>query len=321
MKILYVEDEITLNITRTKELFGGLLGNKKREFLETLETTRRKTAGQVKQLLESSGVIHVATSFSEALQEISNREFDLYIVDRNLNPDEEEMARVKEIDPAFVEDEYLESRYPVRQGDYIFSRLLHSGILGGNNFFFLSGYSFDGFKEQYGDDPEIAAALRSRLISKDNHIDKADSNALSIIIERIKSFGDYQVQRRYSDYFSALSDIGFSSADLYIGLLQTLDKDEVGSLNDIRTIYEEFMTRSYPKFKVDGGHLDKVTAVFGQGKNSCGDSVARTTAISLWNLTGTGSHFAVNRYTEAEKKQAFAACMYLLQLLIARTAF
>ena len=84
MKILYVEDEIVKNIERTDTLFGALLTKKKRKSLQGLELERRKTADQVKRLLESSSVIHVATSFSEALQQINSREFDLYIVDRNL---------------------------------------------------------------------------------------------------------------------------------------------------------------------------------------------------------------------------------------------
>ncbi len=107
MKILFVEDQITRNISRITRLFEKYLTKNVRKQLRELENDDYPPdPEEIKRIVETSNLIEIEYRFPEALQKViaCHEHYSLFIVDRNLFEEKVyDFEEIKAIDPSFSE--------------------------------------------------------------------------------------------------------------------------------------------------------------------------------------------------------------------------
>ena len=173
MKILYIEDELTKHKYKIKNLFEQVLSKKINKKLKEAIVSKELDSTEIKTLINSSGIVDIATTFPEALDKIVNHRDDyaFFIVDRNLS--ETEICNLEDIQkacPEFTEDLY--NRYcgdRQREGDYVLYYLSNNGIDCLNQFFMLTAN-----KDELTEKETLEDLISVKKFKEDNIIIKDD---------------------------------------------------------------------------------------------------------------------------------------------------
>ncbi|NCC61033.1 MAG: hypothetical protein EOM12_08840 [Verrucomicrobiae bacterium] len=153
MKILYVEDQLAMNLDRALRLFGDnvLSKRQKKKLSDLTEDEYGAKNEDVRDVLMHSGVLDVETSFPEALRRIeeASDKYDLFIVDRQLATDENAycVEDLRSIVPDYSANDH--AGYLTREGDYLLMRLMAKGDMAKvRMFYFMTGFTDDVIRTQ-----------------------------------------------------------------------------------------------------------------------------------------------------------------------------
>jgi len=245
MKILFVEDEITKNIPRLCILFEQFLGEKRVKKLKELDADTSgygATPEEIKNIVDDSRIVEVEYSFPAALHKIMTEleEYSVFIVDRNLAASEYSFDAVHAIDPDFSNT--LLKKFSEREGDYIFSKLLHDYRVDvARVFFFLTAYSAD---QVIRNEQILDELIDLKKFKKENFIEKDNQQDLSRLKNSLKAFKEVSIYNRNKEYHSILLSLTDSKTanSLYSILLEKDNKKKIReNLNELRCIYEKIV--------------------------------------------------------------------------------
>lgn len=250
MKILFVEDQITRNISRITRLFEKYLTVTAKNKLERLEREDYPPEPEdIKKIIETSKQVEIEIEhrFPEALQKVINHHerYALFVVDRNLFEEEGyDFKEIKAIDPSFSEEKY--EMYAEREGDYLLNHLVYkTDVL--SKFYFMTAYSANDAIRGAGD---IQTHINLERFSTDNFIEKgneADFERLKFTIDNIKIL---HLQFENRDYLQILrKNINEESAKSFLKILDEKDeKTRIGdNLKEIRNVYENILKKCVQK--------------------------------------------------------------------------
>jgi len=262
MKILFVEDEITKNIPRLIRLFSRYLGKEIIDKLNELNESQdgyAPTPEEIKKIVESTDLIDIEYSFSGSLNKVINgfRNYELFIIDRNLVEADYKFNDIVQIDSSF--NEKLFNDHWEREGDYLLCKLIHSGVDVLNKFYFLTAYP--------ASQEIISAKTVQHYIEFDrfqiqNFIDKSnpdDFNRLKEIVENIDTLNIQADNKVYVDILRKYFD--HSKSENFIELIIDKDNETSGeiekNLGRIRTILENVLAVLAHRIKIPDSYWDK----------------------------------------------------------------
>jgi len=188
-KILFIEDELSKNISNILRIFGDILTE---EIQEELVEKQKDEFGaeneEVKNIIEKNVILEVCYSFPEAVKILNERykEFGLFIVDRNLS---EEAYKQSEI---LNYADFLYEKYSNREGDYLLEIIKSNGKEWSNKFYFLTANSNDSLKcsDVFKD------AYNFEKFLKNNILDKTSNKDREYLLNLIKDFkkGNFKIK-------------------------------------------------------------------------------------------------------------------------------
>lgn len=309
MKILFVEDELAKNIPRLCILFDKFLGEKRLKKLKELDAD---TSGygvspeEIKSVVDDSQSIEVEYSFPAALQKIMTEldEYAVFIVDRNLAGSEYSFDTVHAIDPQFSNT--LLKKYSEREGDYIFSKLLHEFHVDvASSFFFLTAYSAD---QVIRNEQLLENLIDLKQFKKENFIEKDNQQDLSRLKNSLVAFKQINIYNQNKEYHSILLSLtGRDTANSFLSIVIEKDnkKKVRENLNELRCIYEkivETICRTLPdvaglcldsSFKIKSKGID-VPRILEEKRHA--NSIIRNFMTSIYKI---GSDFGSHRDASA----------------------
>ena len=168
MKILFIEDELTDNISRIINIFGSLLGSKIKKRLERAEQDR-SFPDEIKGIIEDSLIIDVCSCFPDALKKIQNNynDYELFIIDRDLSEMEYNKDDITEIFPEFTDDYQI--RYLRREGDFLLSCLRDKLKDYNSMVYFLTANAADSLKcKDELVEPGLTSFMTNNIMDKSN---------------------------------------------------------------------------------------------------------------------------------------------------------
>ncbi|MDP8268930.1 MAG: hypothetical protein P9L97_09405 [Candidatus Tenebribacter davisii] len=242
MKILYVEDELTKNIPKIIRLFEKYLGGNRVEQLEKLENDiSGYGAGpqEVKQIVESCGIIDIEYTFSGGLAKIvkSHQQYSIFIIDRNLSEIEYDLVDIQKIDQKYNEDFY--NQFFEREGDYFLELLITQKMDVINKFYFLTANSRDDLRN--------AEKLKDHLdfgrFKAGNLIDKSDTDEMKKLKMRIENDERLQILKDNLSYVNILKKINPQLSHNFLDLISNKDDTNQNSirknLTTIRNLFSD----------------------------------------------------------------------------------
>lgn len=210
-KILFVDDEITRNLSVLTTLFEKFLTP---EELSAIEQLRRRERGKnidaLKNILSGNPVLEVEAAFPEAIKRIkkagNGKDYDAIIIDRNLSTGQGmyELSEVAELMPGY--DENALERYQGKEGDFLLLMLHLQGVKCSEKVYFYSAYRAD----------EIASALYLghmlgfNSFSEHNFVDKNDESISKFKKDVIDNLQRATIVSRYRGAFSGLCKVGLA---------------------------------------------------------------------------------------------------------------
>ncbi|MEE4355110.1 MAG: hypothetical protein V2I97_01485 [Desulfococcaceae bacterium] len=245
MKILYVEDQITRNISRISRLFDKYLTKSAKKTLQELEKDEYPPEPEeIRKIVETSNVIEMEYRFPQALQKViqQHENYALFIIDRNLFEEEGyDVEEVKALDPSFTEEKY--ETYAEREGDYLFSHLVRAGTDVRSKFYFMTAYSAE---EGIRGASDIQGFINLEIFSKDNFIEKGKEADFDRLKNRIDNIAVLNLQLENREYLNILrKNIDEKTADDFIKILS--EKDAKGRIGDnlrlIRNTYQSILEK------------------------------------------------------------------------------
>ncbi len=246
MKILYVEDELAINVDKIIGLFSAYLGKKPRKSLESLinnESGFRIDLEEVKRIVESTNVIEVEWRFPEALRKIiycANR-YDLFIIDRNLSKQDYEYEEIKSIDSLFSKklyDDFFE-----REGDYFLTKLIYEqpkSIDVANKFYFLTANNSDELRHS----EDIKRFIDFGKFKDSNFFEKGNDIHLGRLRDIMKNSNSIELRFTNQIYLDILlKHLGEEADNNFFKIIK--EKDNLESVTDnlkrMRNIYEQIL--------------------------------------------------------------------------------
>jgi len=300
MKILYVEDQITRNISRISRLFDKYLTKNAKKTLQELEKDEYPPEpDEIKKIVETSNLIEMEYRFPQALQKIIQHpeNYALFIIDRNLFEEEGyDAEEVKAIDPSFTEEKY--ETYAEREGDYLFSHLVRAGTDVRSKFYFMTAYSAE---EGIRGASDIQGFINLEIFSKDNFIEKGKDADFDRLKNRIDNIAVLNLQLENRDYLQILrKNIDEKTADFFLEILSTPNdspKRIRDNLNRMRLIYENILTVcaiKIPNMQSScGNEKGGSTIIWMKDKGHIDDFVLRNFLFSVRTIANEfGSHKA-----------------------------
>lgn len=246
MKILYVEDDLSMNIPRITSLFSKYLDKKTVKKLNAFEADESGYGGapeEIKRIVEASNIIEVEYRFPEALKKIiqNHKKYALFIIDRNLDKGEYEFDEVKQIDPTFNKEKY--KKYSEWEGDYLLLKLAvkyHVDVL--TKFYFLTGYPA---QDEVRGNENIQGIIDVDTFNSKNFIGKGESGRLKEIIDNIKVINLRNDNKIYLD--SLRNNIADKAAERFFDVLvkknSEKETDIIANLGFLRNILEKLLTK------------------------------------------------------------------------------
>ena len=227
MKILFVEDELGLNIKRIINIFGKILSSEEKKELNALikEQKELHDAGISSYIankevinLINNPLIDICCSFPDAVKHVKerNQDYDLYIVDRNLEKEDYELSEIQEIFQKFTEEKYCD--YISREGDFLLEMLIGThGVDCNNKFYFLTANANDSLrcKELF------EKVITLEQFTAENILEKGNSKHTEKVLDIIEDFkrGNFRVKMK--DVFEVFEK-GLLSRDVEKQFLETL---------------------------------------------------------------------------------------------------
>lgn len=235
MKVLYVEDELTHNVSAVIKVFGALL--QKSQITDLEELRRREfdpVADEVKQILERAGVIDVEYTFPGAVRRLNEgtREYELLVVDRQLSKDGEyDLAAVQAIDPGF--DEGKRVTYVEKEGDYLLSLVNRKNREWAKRFYFFTAY---GHNDPLRSMPELQGAVDQGFFTKEQFVDKAVPEDVQRLADVVSQCEGALLWLRLSPYLYGIESL-LKHRFIKNDVVPFLESDE-GSIDQARPILE-----------------------------------------------------------------------------------
>ena len=244
MKILFVEDQISQNPSIIRTLFSSHLGKTQVERLKEIEIDEYDMGpGQIKTILEETGVVDFEYNFPDALGKVINQQenYALFIVDRNLFSSNYEFEDVKKVDPSFPESFFEE--FKEREGDYLLTKLFQKNVDLKERFYFFTANT----DELRGDQKNRTYLLEIFPNFKaENFIEKGNVKDFNLkkLIKLIEDFPGFNLRYKNKYYLSILKQqIGEETSERFFQILK--DKDNMGkiegNLSALRKIYEDIL--------------------------------------------------------------------------------
>ena len=297
MKILYVEDQITRNLSRITRLFEKYLTKTARRQLRELENDDYPPGPEeIKRIVETSNLIEIEYRFPEALQKVILHHdiYALFVVDRNLFEEEGyDFEEIKAIDPSFSEEKY--DIYAEREGDYLLNRLVYgTDVL--SKFYFMTAYSAED--EIRGAD-DIQTHISLEKFSTDNFIEKSNPEDFERLKSTIDNIDILNLQLENRDYLQILrNNIDEKITDIFLKILATPNDSPrriEDNLNRMRKIYENIMDVCAIKIPgmrtACGNEKGGKTIVWMKDNNYIDDYILRNFLFSIRNISNAfGSH-------------------------------
>ena len=226
MKILYVEDELSLNVKRIINLFEKILTADEKRGLNNLIDEQKELQQEGlssyidnQEILElvNNSILDICCSFPEAVKKIKNnyQDYDLFIIDRNLEKEEYELSDIQKILSKFSENKY--SEYLAREGDYLLEMLIGSNIDCNTKFYFLTANANDSLrcKESF----ENAITLEN--FSSKNILEKGNLEHTEKVLTLIEDFKKGNYRFKMKEVFE-IFDKNLLSKELEKEFIQTL---------------------------------------------------------------------------------------------------
>lgn len=202
-KILFVEDELSSNVSTLLRLFKEQLRPVEKKSLEEIERDSSNfgaTNEDIKAIFKDNTLIDVEYSFPGALKSISEKYDDylLFIVDRNLSKSPSELPDIQAIDATFTEDAYI--KYMDREGDYLLGWLATKakGINCCDSFYFMTAH---GPEQSLKNKEIIDTFIDLNVFKKDNFIEKTNNNDFSRLFGIINDFDTLTLLKKYFEVF------------------------------------------------------------------------------------------------------------------------
>ncbi len=205
-KILYVEDELTKNISTIKRFFAPYL-NKKRivskldELDDNLANSERVVPEDIVSACKLCSLLDISYTFPDALQKITatNDEYDLIIIDRNLSMwdylEESSLEIINEclnkVGLLFDEDRKLE--FSEREGDLLLLVLLKINPDYGKKVFYMTANTKDDLKGS----KEIQTFLDVGSFYKEQVVEKGCAGEEEKLIHFIENVQAFQIENQY----------------------------------------------------------------------------------------------------------------------------
>ncbi|MDM8521958.1 hypothetical protein QUF80_01165 [Desulfococcaceae bacterium HSG8] len=244
MKILYVEDELSKNISRIPKLFQKYMGKeiiRRLKELEEDESGYGATPDEIKDIVEETNLIEVEYRFPDALRKVvhDHEKYTLFIIDRNLTKGRYEHEEVRKIDSAYTDEKYEKFSKSNREGDYLLNYLIlvHKADVE-KKFFFLTAYSA---KDELRDSENIENFILMDQFTEKNFIEKGKEEDF----ERLKGIVDnnevINLIHENRDCLNILNkNIGEKAAKRFLHVLYRKDSDNpadiAGNLGNLRNI-------------------------------------------------------------------------------------
>ena len=299
MKILYVEDQITRNISRITRLFEKYLTKTAKKQLQELEKDDYPPGPEeIKKIVETSNLIEIEYRFPEALQKIidHHKRYALFIIDRNLFEEEGyDFEEIIAIDPSFSEEKY--EMYAEREGDYLLNRLIYqTDVL--SKFYFMTAYSA---RDEIRGANDIQTHISVEKFSTDNFIEKGNNADFERLKYRIDNINMLNLQLENRDCFQILrKNIDENITNIFLNILATPNDSPQrieDNLNRMRKIYENIMdvcAKKIPGMKTACGDKKGGNTILWMEKNNYIDNyVLRNFLFSIRNISNEfGSHRA-----------------------------
>ncbi len=183
MKILYIEDEYRVLTTIIPEVFRNFMTDDEMAQFSAIKKDDYAGSAEIKQLFLNSSLLNVEYDFLEALSLITSdkiNQYDYFIFDRNLGAIDKGIT-FEDIKNVFCQFSRNEYNYIQNNGDYgcegdyllsILSERIAPEKLRGKVYVF-SAYPSDNV---FNNNPVLRKLVTSKILTKDNYIDKSDEN-------------------------------------------------------------------------------------------------------------------------------------------------
>lgn len=247
MKILFVEDELSKNISRVVRLFEKFLGKDRIARLEALDADPYGASSEeIKAIIDETGIVEADYRFPQALKKVTRQhaQYALFIIDRNLVEGDYRYEEALEADPAFSEKMYND--YFEREGDYLLYKLalLITGLAISQKFFFLTAYDAASELKNAAGLQELIGHLGD--FKKNNLIEKGNEKHFFRLKEMVDNHQDIRRVAEHQHHVNLLRKyLDEKSADRFVKLILDRDKRRrVGdNLNEIRQIYQKILSK------------------------------------------------------------------------------
>ena len=239
MKILYVEDKPSENISRFIFLFRKYLD---KEIVDKLDKLSNDDYGaspeEIKQVINSSNNIWFEFNFFDALKVINKNQndFALFIIDRNLSDSDYDDNEIRKIEPNYSEE--MSIRFMEREGDYFLQKLLYEKIDVMNRFFFLTANSEDDLRNL----DDIKKHIDFGKFSSDNIIDKSSNREMEFLRNKINGNEKMLIRLENSKYLDILKkNISDKAVNEFMKLVES-NQAIPDSLSSCRRLLENILT-------------------------------------------------------------------------------
>lgn len=200
-KILYIEDELTKNISTIQKLFAPVLKDKRiKKALSDLENSDRFYAEDVVEACSLSSELDVVYSFPLAVDKVLSyhKAYDLIIIDRNLSlqgyDDELSLllSKINEALPRFSEEKLLD--YYEREGDLLLLLLMRLDPAYKDKTYYLTANVSDALRGS----SELQTMLDLDSFSSQHIIEKGSSGE-HVIYDILADMRAFKIQNSYRD--------------------------------------------------------------------------------------------------------------------------
>jgi hypothetical protein len=241
-KILYVEDELTMNYVTLKKLFLTYLQPSAQKSLNELEQHKTLSVESIKAAFKDATALDICGSFPEALSKISteNQNYSLFIIDRDLSAVRYgDMAQqltglLESLD--FPNPKELLETYLGREGDLLLLILLKADRENRNKVFILTTHTPESLRsmQEFQDVLEVTDFPLERIIDKSTPV----ADQIHAVLADLPSFS---IQNTYHRECSVLrSWFSENVVNLYIEMVKASEDHnrKVDFLQKVRPLLE-----------------------------------------------------------------------------------
>lgn len=183
MKILYVEDDVTLLSVVIPEIFWSFMTEEEKMKFKAIRKDEYDGSPELKDLFADNPFINVEFDFLSALKRIESQDmeqYDYFILDRNLDAKGISIEDVKQVFPKFTKSEFNyiwnDNKYG-REGDFLLRRLyskLREKI--SRKVYFISSYPSE---DVFQNDEFLRDIVDNKILTRENYIAKDDNKMIN----------------------------------------------------------------------------------------------------------------------------------------------